>query len=123
VKSGPDRMKIDERVKKDAWTLENRMEASYAHLWEENAGLKELAWRNGWTIHGLLDRMAAMEARMVILSGQVSAMALLVSVDLTREESEGGVGGPLVLGSPVRLRSPSLLRLEEVVNSETLICY
>ena len=119
-------MKIDERVEKDCRTLENTFEARYAALQEENKelherneGLVELTRRNGWTMHGLLDCMAQMEARMALLSGQVSAMAPPISVDLTREEDEGGVGGPL-LGSLVRLRSLSLLRLEEAVNAETL---
>ena len=119
-------MKIDEHVEKDCRMLENAFEVRYAALREENKelrerneGLVELTRRNGWTMHGLLDRMAQMEARMALLSGQVSAMTPPISVDLTREEDEGGVGGPL-LGLPVRLRSPSLLRLEEVVNAETL---
>jgi len=70
-------------------------------------------------MHDLLGRMATMEARMALLLGQVLAMAPPMAMDLTREESEGGVSGPL-LGSPVQLRSLSPLRLEEVVNSETL---
>ena len=107
-------MKIDERAEKDRVKLVNRLEADYAtlrsetrELRESNAALKDLIARNGWTIHGLLGRMEAMEARMALLSGQVAAMAPPVSVDLTREEDEGGVGGPLRLGSPFLGRSPS----------------
>jgi len=114
-------MKIDERAEKDHRKLENRIEADFAtlsaqnkELQEKNKGLVELIRRNGWTMHDMLGRMAAMEARMALLSGQVSAMAPPVSVGLTREES------PVALGSPIRLRSPSLLRLEEAVNSEML---
>jgi len=33
-------------------------------------------------------------------SAQVAAMAPPLQVDLTREEDEGGVGGPIELGSP-----------------------
>jgi len=109
----PSGMKIDER-------MENRIEADFTTLKVENMGLRELVQQNGWTIHGLLGHMEVMEARMALLSAQVSAVTLPQSVDLTREESEGGVGGPLVLGLPIWLRSPSLLRLEEVVNLETL---
>ena len=102
--------------------LENTFEVRYTALQEENKELREknkalrgLVCSNGWTLHNLLGRMEATEARMALLSGQVLAMAPPVLVDLTREEES-----PVVLGSPIRLRSPSPLRLEEAVNSETL---
>jgi len=100
-------MKIDERVEKDRRKLENRLEVDYANLQEQNRGLQELVRQNGWTIHGLLTRMEAMEARMALLSAQVSVVAPPQQVDLTREENEGGVGGPIELGSPFLGRSPS----------------
>jgi len=87
--------------------ISNQWRSETRELREENAGLKDLISRNGWTIHGLLSCMEAMEARMALLSGQVSAMAPPVSVDLTREEEEGAVRGPLTLGSPFLGRSPS----------------
>ena len=100
-------MKINKRMEKDCWKLENQIEVDFATLQEENRGLKELVWQNGWTIHGLLTHMEAMEARMALVSAQVAAMAPPQSVDLTREEDEGGVRGLLVLGSPIQLRSLS----------------
>jgi len=36
-------------------------------------------------------------------------------VDLTREESKGGVGGPIELGSQIGLRSPSPLCLDDAM--------
>ena len=51
--------------------------------------------------------MEMMEARMALISAQVAVMAPPLQVDLTREEDEGGVGGPIELGSPYRPRSPS----------------
>jgi len=44
---------------------------------------------------------------MALVSAQVAAMALPLQVDLTREEDEEGVGGPIELGLLYRLRSPS----------------
>jgi len=93
-------------VEKQFRKLENRLEADYATLQAENKELVE--WqRQEWTIHGLMTRMEMMEARMALVSAQVAAMAPPLQVDLTREEDEGGVGGPIELGSPYRLRSPS----------------
>jgi len=50
---------------------------------------------------------------MDLLQNQVTAVAPVPVVDLTREENEGGVGGPIDLGSPIGLRSPSPLRLDD----------
>jgi len=94
-------------VEKQFRKLENRLEADYATLWAENRELVERQRHDEWTIHGLLTRMEMMEARMALVSAQVAAMAPPLQVDLTREEDEGGVGGPIELGSPYRLRSPS----------------
>ena len=87
--------------------VENRLEADYATLRAENKELVERQRQDEWTIHGLTTRMEMMEARMALISAQVAAMAPPLQVDLTREEDEGGVGGPIELGSPYRLRSPS----------------
>jgi len=81
-------MKVDERNEKEFRKLENRIEADFATLKAENAGLRELVWQNGWTIHGLLTRMEVMETNMALLSAQVSAAAPPQMVDLTREEEE-----------------------------------
>jgi len=94
-------------VEKQFRKLENRLEADYATLWVENKELVERQRQDEWTIHSLMTRMEMMEARMALVSAQVAAMAPPLQVDLTREEDEGGVGGPIELGSPYRLRSPS----------------
>jgi len=97
----------DELVEKQFRKLENRLEADYTTLREENKELVERQRQDEWTIHGLLTRMEMMEARMALVSAQVAAMAPPLQVDLMREEDEGGVGGPIELGLPYRLRSPS----------------
>jgi len=94
-------------VEKQFRKLENRLEADYATLRAENKELVERQRQDEWTIHGLMTRMEMMEARMALVSARVAAMAPPLQVDLTREEDEGGVGGPVELGSPYRLRSPS----------------
>jgi len=94
-------------VEKQFRKLENRLEVDYATLHVENKELVERQRQDEWTIHGLLTRMEMMEARMALVSAQVAAMAPPLQVDLMREENEGGVGGPIELGSPYRLRSPS----------------
>jgi len=94
-------------VEKQFRKMENRLEADYATLRAENKELVERQRQDEWTIHGLMTRMEMMEARMALVSAQVAAMAPPLQVDLTREEDEGGVGGPIELGSPYRLRSPS----------------
>jgi len=83
------------------------LEADYATLRAENKELVEWQRQDEWTIHGLMTRMEMMEARMALVSAQVAAMAPPLQVDLTREEDEGGVGGPIELRSSYRLRSPS----------------
>jgi len=94
-------------VEKQFRKVENRLEADYATLRAENKELVERQRQDEWTIHGLLTRMEMMEARMALVSAQVAAMAPPLQVDLTREEDEGGVGGPVELGLPYRVRSPS----------------
>jgi len=94
-------------VEKQFRKLENRLEADYATLRAENKELVERQRHDKWTIHGLLTRMEMMEARMALVSAQVAAMAPPLQVNLMREEDEGGVGGPVELGSPYRPRSPS----------------
>jgi len=94
-------------VEKQFRKVENRLEADYATLRAENKELVERQRHDEWTIHSLLTRMEMMEVRMALVSAQVAAMAPPLQVDLTREEGEGGVGGPVELGSPYRLRSPS----------------
>jgi len=87
-------------VEKQFRKVENRLEADYATLRAENKELVERQHQDEWTIHSLLTRMEMMEARMALVSAQVAAMAPPLQVDLTREEDEGGVGGPIELGSP-----------------------
>ena len=94
-------------MEKQFHKLENRLEVDYATLRAENKELVERQRQDKWTIHGLLTRMEMMEARMALVSAQVTAMAPPLQVDLTREEDEGGVGGPIELGLPYRQRSPS----------------
>jgi len=76
--------------------------------------LEEQGRRDEWTIFGLMTRMEQMEARMNLLQAQVMTVALAPVVDLTREEEEGGLGGPLDLGSPLLYRTPSPQELDEV---------
>jgi len=94
-------------VEKQFRKVENRLEADYATLRAEKKELVERQHQDEWTIHGLLTRMEMMEARMALVSAQVAAMAPPLLVDLTREEDEGGVRGPIELGSPYQQRSPS----------------
>ena len=91
--------------------LENRLEADYTTLREENKELVERQRQDEWTIHGLLTRMEMMEARMALVSAQVAAMAPPLQVDLTREEDEGGVGGPIELGSRKRGKTVKIMTL------------
>jgi len=95
-------------VEKQFRKVENRLEVDYATLCEENKELRERQRQDKWTIHGLLTCMEMMEARMALVSSQVAAVAPPQQVDLTREEDEGGVGGPIEFGLPFRQRSPSL---------------
>jgi len=96
----------DKLVEKQFQKMENHLGVDYATLRAENKELVERQ-RQEWTIHGLMTHMEMMEARMALVSAQVAAMAPPLQVDLTRKEDEGGVGGPIELGSPYRLRSPS----------------
>ena len=86
--------------------VENRLEVDYTTLREENKELREWQRQDKWTIHGLLTCMEAMEARMALVSSQVTAVVLSQQVGLSTEEDEGGVGGPIEFRSPFRLRSP-----------------
>jgi len=94
-------------VEKQFRKVENHLEADYATLHVENKELRERQQQDEWTIHGLLTCMEMMEARMALVSAQVAAVAPPQQVDLTREEDEGGVGGPIKFGSPFQQRSPS----------------
>jgi len=89
------------------------VEVDFQNLLEENRELKEQVRRNEWVLFGMITRMEQMEMRMDLLQNQVTAVTPVPMVDLTREESEGGVGGPIDLGSPIGLRSPSPLRLDD----------
>jgi len=104
---------LEKKVRTKRVKLENRVEADFQNLLEENRELKEQVHRNEWALFGMMTRMEQMEMRMDLLHNQVIAVAPAPVMDLTREESEGGVGGPLELGSPVGLRSPSPLRLDD----------
>jgi len=79
-------MKINKRVEKDYWKLENQLEADYANLCAEVKELKEHQQQDEWTIHGLVTHMEMMEARMALLSSQVASVALPQQVELMREE-------------------------------------
>ena len=67
-----------------------------------------------WTIFGLITCMEQMGVRMSLLQAQVVTVASAPVVDLTREEEEGGLGGPIDLGSPLLYRTPSPLELDKV---------
>jgi len=45
---------------------------------------------------------------------QVMTVVLAPAVDLKREEEEGGLGGPIDLGSPLLYRTPSPQELDKV---------
>ena len=51
---------------------------------------------------------------MNLLQAQVMTVVSAPVVDLTREEEDGGLGGPIDLGSPLLYRTPSPLELDEV---------
>jgi len=104
---------LEKKVRTKRVELENRVEMDFQNLLEENRELKEQVRRNEWALFGMITRMEQMEMRMDLLQNQVTAVAPVPMVDLTREESEGGVGGPIDLGSPIGLRSPSPLRLDD----------
>jgi len=100
-----------EELEKKVWTkrvkLENHVEVDFQNLSEENRELKEQVCRNEWALFGMMTHMEQMEMRMDLLHNQVTVIAPAPMVDLMREEGEGGVGGPIDLGSPIGLRSPS----------------
>jgi len=100
-------MREDELVEKQFRKVENRLEADYANLRAEIKELKERQRHDEWTIGGLIARMEMMETRMALVSSRVATVASPQQVDLTREEDEGGRGGPMELGSLFRQRSPS----------------
>ena len=91
------------------------MEMDFQNLLEENRELKEQVRWNEWALYGMMTRMEQMEMRMDLLHNQVTMVTPAPMVDLTREESKGGVGGPIDLGSPIGLRSPSPLRLDDAM--------
>jgi len=51
---------------------------------------------------------------MNLLQAQVMTVVSAPVVDLTREEEEGGLGGPIDLGSLLLYRTPSPQELDEV---------
>ena len=51
---------------------------------------------------------------MNLLQAQVMMVASAPVVNLTREEEEGGLGGPIDLGSPLLYRTPSPQELDKV---------
>jgi len=108
-----------EELEKKVWAkrvkLENHMETNFQNLLEENRELKEQVRWNEWALYGMMTRMEQMEMRMDLLHNQVTMVTPAPMVDLTREESKGGVGGPIDLGSPIGLRSPSPLRLDDAM--------
>jgi len=104
---------LEKKVRTKRVELENCVEMDFQNLSEENRELKEQVRWNEWALFGMITRMEQMEMRMDLLQNQVTAVAPVPMVDLTREESEGGVGGPIDLGSPIGLRSPSPLCLDD----------
>jgi len=106
---------LEKKVRTKRVKLENRVETDYQILQGENRELKEQVRWNEWALFGMMTHMEQMEMRMDLLHNQVTTVAPAPVVDLTREESEGGVGGPLELGSPIGLRSPSPLHLDDVM--------
>ena len=105
---------LEKKVRAKRVELENHVEADFQNLSGENWELKEQVRWNKWALFGMMTRMEQMEMRMDLLHNQVMMVAPALVMDLTREESRGGVGGPIELGSPIRLRSPSPLHLDEV---------
>jgi len=104
---------LEKKVQTKRVKLENRVETDYQILQGENRELKEQVCWNEWALFGMMTCMEQMEMRMDLLHNQVTAVTPVPMVDLMREESKGGVGGPIELGSPIRLRSPSPLRLDD----------
>jgi len=103
---------LEKKVQTKRVELENCLETDYQILQGENRELKEQVRWNEWALFGMMTCMEQMEMRMDLLHNQVIAVTPVPVVDLTREESKGGVGGPIKLGSPIGLRSPSPLRLD-----------
>ena len=85
-----------EELEKKVWAkrveLENHVGADYQNLREENRELKEQVCWNKWALFGMITCMEQMEMRMDLLHNQVMMVPPAPMVDLTREESEGGVG-------------------------------
>jgi len=90
---------LEKKVRTKRVELENCVEVDFQNLLEENRELKEQVCRNEWALFGMITCMEQMEMRMDLLHNQVMMVAPAPVVDLTREESEGGVGGPLELGA------------------------
>jgi len=104
---------LEKKVRTKRVELENRMETDYQILQGENRELKEQVRQNEWALFGMMTCIEQMEMRMDLLHNQVTSVTPAPVVDLTREESKGRVGGPIELGSPIGLRSPSPLRLDD----------
>jgi len=102
---------MEKKLRAHVVELENCLEADFQTLSGENRRLNEELHRSEWALFRMMTRMEQMEMRMDLLQNQVSTVAPAPRVNLTREESEGGVGGPIEWGSP--FRSPSPLRLDD----------
>jgi len=98
-----EREKIKEESEKKWLELEDQLEQSHKDLQVEIRGLRECGHWDKWAIFGLLTCMEQMETRMMLLQSQVMAIAPAPVVDLMGEEDEGGVGGPMELGSLFRM--------------------
>ena len=101
-------------MEKKIGKLEHRIEVSHENLQAEIKELRERQYHDKWTIYGLVTHMDGMEARMTFLQAQVAALVPTPAMDLSREESEGIVGDPMMSGPPEGIGSPSTLLLNEV---------
>jgi len=94
--------------------VEHQGEHSHEDLCAQVKELEERGCRDKWTIFGPMTRMEQMEARMNLLQAQVMTVVSTPVVELMREEEEGGLGGPIDLGSPLLYSTPTPLELDEV---------
>ena len=80
-----------EKLNQDLQVLNQYLEDEVQEL---SAGLHEEQWK----VLGLMTHLEQMQAQQEIMMGRLDAMNVaLVVIDLTQEENEGGLGGPIFL--------------------------
>ena len=71
--------------------------------------LQEENHQNEWTIQSLMLKIETMEAQMALFQETVGKVSPpRIKVDLTQEEEDGGICGPMVLVTPIFLAPKSV---------------